>query len=479
VTHDIASGGVRIVDDGWTTNLKVMDAESITQPAATAHSLHNCDNTQQLTRFYHACLFSPVKSTLIKAIDRGYFKGFPGLTSKRVQWHITINDATKKGHLDQTRQGQRSTSRNNPSTTIIATNSDDNDDIPTTPTDVGLTNLVFMITHTITGKVFTDQTGRFPITSNRGNAYLVTFYVYDANFIASVPIKNRTKEELLHAYQLTYKYLTSRGFKPQLHKMDNKTSKDVEDFIASQNTDLQYTPPDMHRTNSAECAIRTWKNHFSAGLASLPKAFPIANWCRLTNQCDYTINMLRPCRQNPLLSAFEAMEGSFSFDATPMAPPGTEVLIHLKPTRRKSWAFYASNGWYIGPSLKHYRCIQAIMADTGGERITDTFRFKHHAMPVPIITPTDCIIAATQSLTAAIAGVTEAPPTELQAIENLRLLLLGETPPPPVLVNPLPPPPISIIVNDKPSTYGIQSKYAPPRLRPPAHPTHHTHSAQR
>ena len=182
------------------------------------------------------------------------------------------------------------------------------------------------------GRIFTDQTGRFPITSNRGNAYLVIFYVYDANFIASVPIKNRTKEELLCAYQVTYNYLTARGFKPRLHKMDNETSHDVKTFVASQNTNLQYTPPDMHRTNSAERAIRTWNYHFSAGLASLPTSFPIANWCRLTNQCDYTINMLRPCWQNPLLSAFEAMEGSFSFDATPMAPPGTDVLIHLKPS---------------------------------------------------------------------------------------------------------------------------------------------------
>jgi hypothetical protein len=91
---------VRIVDDGWTTNLKVKDNDFITPTSNTAHSLYDCDNTQQLIRFYHACLFSPVKSTLIKAINRGYFKGFPCLTSKRVNQHITINDATKNGHID-------------------------------------------------------------------------------------------------------------------------------------------------------------------------------------------------------------------------------------------------------------------------------------------------------------------------------------------------------------------------------------------
>jgi hypothetical protein len=151
--------------------------------------------------------------------------------------------------------------------------------------------------------------------------------------------------------------------------MDNKTSKDIKDFIQSQQTSLQYTPPDIHCTNYAKQAICTWKNHFTADIASLPKRFPIANWCRLTNQCNYTINMLCPCCQNPLFSAFDAMEGPYLFDATPMVPPSTEVLVHLKPTRRKSWSLHASNGWYIGPSLKHYRCIRAIMEGTGGEHL--------------------------------------------------------------------------------------------------------------
>jgi hypothetical protein len=127
-----------------------------------------------------------------------------------------------------------------------------------------------------------------------------------------------------------------RGFKPCLHNMGKKTSKDTEVFIQSQQTSLQYTPLDIHRTNSAEQAICTWKNNFTARIASLPQSFPITNWCHLTNQCNYTINMLQPCCQNPSLLAFEAMEGSFLFDTTPMVPPGAKVFVHLKPTHCKS-----------------------------------------------------------------------------------------------------------------------------------------------
>ena len=42
-------------------------------------------------------------------------------------------------------------------------------------------------------KLYTDQTGQFPIRSNRGYNYLMVFYIYDINEIWSDPIKNRTE----------------------------------------------------------------------------------------------------------------------------------------------------------------------------------------------------------------------------------------------------------------------------------------------
>ncbi len=83
----------------------------------------------------------------------------------------------------------------------------------------------------ISGMLFSNQSGRFPISSNRGNKYVVIFYIYNANFTKSVQIKSRSKEELLRAYQLVYAYLMARGFKPILHKMDNKKSHNIKTFI--------------------------------------------------------------------------------------------------------------------------------------------------------------------------------------------------------------------------------------------------------
>eukprot|EP00956_Cyclotella_meneghiniana_P020333 scaffold35676_cov69-Cyclotella_meneghiniana.AAC.2 len=370
----------------------------------------------------------PVISTWTKAIDKGYFRGWRGLTSDRVRRFIKPNEHCEQGHMDQRRQGIRSTksSAANPPPDAI----DTMEEPPQAPNN-DKTNMVFMTIAEAEGQLFTDQTGRFPVTSNKGNNYIVLFYVVDANFIKSYPIKSRHKTELLKAYDEVYQYLRLRGYRPKLHCLDNETSKDVEDFIAEQNAKLQYTPPDIHRTNIAERMIRTWKNHMCAVRAGTPKTYRLSNWCKDLEQVDITLNMMCPCTQNPNLSAHEAMEGMFSFDATPMAPIGTECMIHVKPSRRHTWGYHSMKAWYFAPALKHYRCIK-VVTDAGAVRITDTFKFLHHTLPVPTVSSTDRIVKATKQLNDAITGATPAAPDELEAIENLRALILGTAPPPPL-----------------------------------------------
>jgi hypothetical protein len=137
--------------------------------------------------------------------------------------------------------------------------------------------------------------------------------------------------------------------------------------IATEQTCIQYTPLDIHCTNPTKRAICTWKNHFLAGMVGLPKLFPMANWCRLTTQCNTTVNMLHPCCYNPLLLTHKALIGLFSFDATPMPPLGTEVLIHMKPNCQHTWGFHASKAWHLLHAANHHQCIQVLMANTGDE----------------------------------------------------------------------------------------------------------------
>jgi hypothetical protein len=283
-------------------------------PVVEANSLYECNNTYQLINFYHATINYLVISTLVEAINKGYLKGFVSLTLRRVQQHIKVKNKTEKSHIDQSCQGKRSTKTSSPAGVPppFPPNGkpiDTMEPLPQEPFNAHM-HFVFMTIIEISGMLISNLSDRFPITSNRGNKYVVIFYIYDANFVKSFPIKSQLKKELLLAYRLVYAYLTARVFKPQLQKMDNETSQDVKTFICKENTCFQYTPPDIHRTNPAEREICTWKNHFLSGIAGLPKTSPIANWCRLTNLTYFVLNMLQLCRQNPAYQRLRHSKGS-------------------------------------------------------------------------------------------------------------------------------------------------------------------------
>ena len=68
------------------------------------------------------------------------------------------------------------------------------------------THLVYMSTIDSKGLICSNQTGMFPRTSNRGMKYVCMFYIYNANYIKSVPIKSREKKKLLRTYQEVYAF---------------------------------------------------------------------------------------------------------------------------------------------------------------------------------------------------------------------------------------------------------------------------------
>ena len=58
---------------------------------------------------YHGVLFSPVYSTLLKAIKKGHFMDFPGFTENLITKHLLPDIATTKRHHNQERQQLQTT----------------------------------------------------------------------------------------------------------------------------------------------------------------------------------------------------------------------------------------------------------------------------------------------------------------------------------------------------------------------------------
>ena len=102
-----------------------------------------------------------------------------------------------------------------------------------------------------------------------------------------------------------------------------------------------------------------------------------------------TLNLLRSSRVNPKLSAYAQIFGIFDFNRTPLAPPGTKVLLHEKPNNRRTWAPRGTDAWYIGPSLEHYRCVRCYNPKTFKERDADTVTYLPTVVPLPKTTTED------------------------------------------------------------------------------------------
>jgi hypothetical protein len=437
-------------------------------PPHQANAALTSSTTSDLMTFLHASLFSPVPSTLIKAIQNNHFTTWPGLTTANVRRHLPKSMATTLGHLDQERKNLRSTK---PSI-IPADLPSDHDDIedeflPSPPITNGLTtNFAYTAIEALPtrkGSIATDQTGRFPILSSSGMRYVIILYDYDSNAILAEPLRNRTGPEIHRAYKKLHQVLVSHGLRPKLQRLDNECSTLLKKFMTEEQVDFQLVPPHLHRRNAAERAIRTWKNHFIAGLCTVDPNFPLTLWDSLIPQASLTLNLLRASRINPKLSAYAQIFGNYDFNRTPIAPPGLRTIAHEKPSHRSSWAPHGEPGWYVGPALQHYRCYTIFVSKTNAKRICDTVEFFPHAFTMPQTSSADAAQHAARDL---IAALQHAHPSgtnyqfgaaQLTALRHLSAIFGAACP---RVANTLPPKPTSNLPT------ATATPASPPPIRP-------------
>lgn len=399
-----------------------------------------------LAIFYHRAVFSPVPSTFIAAINKGFFSSWPGLTADLISKHLPKSLATAKGHSKLARIHIRST---RPALSPPA--------LPPPSLDPAALPVPSARTKTIHLQVLepkallaTDLTGRFPTISSRGYSYIIVCYIYDTNGIIVRPMKNRSTSEHIRVYNDIFCYLTKRGLRPAIHKMDNECPQALRDIIVDVNDNkLELVPPHDHRTNPAEKCIDTFKCHLISGLSAMDSNFPLHLWCRLLPQCQDTLNMLRTSRLHPHLSAFTHQNGQFDYNAHPIAPPGLRTLVYETPQQRKTWAQHGVDAWYLGYCPDHYRCYNTYVPATRGERIAHTVSFFPHDFAVPSNSHHDDVARSLRDLTSALrhrylhTPVQPVGDDQFLAIQALEKLFCPDLAPPSI---PFPVPPPAVLL---------------------------------
>jgi hypothetical protein len=83
----------------------------------------------------------------------------------------------------------------------------------------------------MTGTMYTDPTGAFPVRSFKNMIYIFVAYIYDLNVIIVRPMALRADASFIAAFNKVVAILCAWNYQPALNVMDNECSKVVEKHI--------------------------------------------------------------------------------------------------------------------------------------------------------------------------------------------------------------------------------------------------------
>ena len=192
--------------------------------------------------------------------------------------------------------------------------------------------------------IHTDQMGKFPHISSRGNKYMMVLTEMDSNSIWVETMKNRTEGEMMLAWQQALVRMKACGIVPKHQVLDNEAAAAYKQEIEESGMTYELVPPDNHRRNIAEKAIQTWKDHFVAIPSGASATFPMHLWCRIIPQVERQLQLLIVTNINPTISTYTHLHGPHNYNAQPWVPVGMEAMIRDKSNKRKPLLNIAAKG---------------------------------------------------------------------------------------------------------------------------------------
>ena len=185
-----------------------------------AYSAYDFPSIAALIPYFHAAAGYPVQSKWLKAIGSGNYFTWPGLTLANANNYCPNDTATLLGYLVQKRQGVRSTKMKAP-----ASLQKQQHILP----QVKSNELHVFIT--LIRKLYTDDTGRFPVHARSGNRYIMIAYHCDANLILTKTFSSRKDAHRLLAYNNIMQRLTDNKLCVNLHILDNEAREEYKRTI--------------------------------------------------------------------------------------------------------------------------------------------------------------------------------------------------------------------------------------------------------
>ena len=207
---------------------EILGCESSDQFIASvdaANVIFDLPNSRQSLMYFHAATGFPSKETFTDAVIAGKYATWPGLITTLISKHFPDSDETQKGHMKGQRKGVRST-KVKPAIEIQI--GPETEDAPPKLIAIRKLNDIFVKIYKLAETIHTDQTGAFPVTSQRGYQYIMVGIHIDANYIFCETMKNRTEGEMINAYQKKVDRMQLAGLGLKHHRLSNQCSDNLK-----------------------------------------------------------------------------------------------------------------------------------------------------------------------------------------------------------------------------------------------------------
>ena len=170
-------------------------------PLEAINNVYELPSIKPAIRYLRGATGFPTKSTWIKSICKGNYLTWSLLTVKNVNKFFPESEESQKRHMRNQRQGVQSTKKKAAISPITASSkstaqkSEDDEGAPA----IEKKNNKFIATYNPRNTMFTNQTGKFPHSSSRGNNYQMITHEIDGNSTWVEPMKNQTEGEMILA----------------------------------------------------------------------------------------------------------------------------------------------------------------------------------------------------------------------------------------------------------------------------------------
>ena len=141
----------------------------------------------QLIRYYHAAVGFPTQRTWLTAIANGHYQSWVGLSEAAVRRHFQESTETWRGHGRKIQMNLRSTK------TLVKAEEAEAVRLAEDSQISSIYHIVYNLQDEMDRQMYTDQTGKFPVTSYKGKQYVMVLHGTGSNGILVEGLRNRNQ----------------------------------------------------------------------------------------------------------------------------------------------------------------------------------------------------------------------------------------------------------------------------------------------